>query len=35
MMFIGIEAMEIYREGREYAEGGYKDAGEELVGYLQ
>jgi len=34
-MFVGVQAMEIYGEGREYAEGGHKDAGEEMVGYLQ
>ena len=32
---IGIKAMEVYRERREHAERGHKDACEEVVGYIQ
>jgi len=34
-IFSGVETLEIYWERREYAKGGHKDAGAEMVGYLQ
>lgn len=35
MIKTGFKAMEVHREGGEYAERGHKDVGEEMVGYLQ
>ena len=33
--FSGFKAMEVYWAGGEHGEGGYKDVGEEVVGYIQ